>query len=125
MPIEFRLEDWVPQEISQGPPLPEFLQIFWPWYKPKEKKFTVTDLVISPAEVNPGQVVTISCLVTNIDTKAGSYTVKLRGDFMAEKSVPLQPGESKTVSFAVTPTVAKTYSVSVDGLTGTFMSTEE
>jgi len=75
MPVEFKLEDWVPQEPSQGPPLPEFLQIFWPWYKPKEKKFTVSDLVISPAEVNPGQVVTISCLVTNIGSKAGSYTV--------------------------------------------------
>ena len=124
MPVEFKMEDWLPQEPSQGPPLPEILQIFWPWYKPKEK-IRVSDLVISPAEVNPGQVVTISCLVTNIDTKAGKYTVKLRGDFMAEQSVTLEPGESKTVSFKVTPTEAKTYSVSVDGLTGTFRATEE
>ena len=44
---------------------------------------------------------------------------------MAEQSVTLEPGESKTVSFEVTPTEAKTYSVSVDGLTGTFRATEE
>ena len=39
---------------------------------------------------------------------------------MAEQSVTLQPGESKTVSFDVTPTTAKSYSVTVDGLHGSF-----
>ena len=29
------LEEWIPQEFWQGPPLPEWLQIFWPWYKPE------------------------------------------------------------------------------------------
>jgi len=42
---------------------------------------------------------------------------------MATQEVFLQPGESKTVSFTVTPTVAKTYSVSVDGLYGSFVAT--
>ncbi|GAI69592.1 unnamed protein product, partial [marine sediment metagenome] len=37
---------------------------------------------------------------------------------MTEQSVALQPGESKVVSFEATPTVAKVYQVSVDGLTG-------
>ncbi|GAJ08855.1 unnamed protein product, partial [marine sediment metagenome] len=39
---------------------------------------------------------------------------------MAEQSVVLQPGESKLVSFEATPTEARTYQVSVDGLTGSF-----
>lgn len=39
---------------------------------------------------------------------------------MAQQIAELAPGESKTVSFGVTPTVAKTYQVSVDGLTGSF-----
>ena len=39
---------------------------------------------------------------------------------MAEQSVALNPGESETVSFEVTPTVAKSYSVLVDGLSGSF-----
>ncbi len=43
---------------------------------------------------------------------------------MAEQNVTLQPGESKVVSFEATPTVAKVYQVSVDGLTGSFEATE-
>jgi len=35
-------------------------------------------------------------------------------------TVNLQPGETKTVPFTFTPTVAKTYAVSVDGITGSF-----
>ncbi|GAI87191.1 unnamed protein product, partial [marine sediment metagenome] len=55
--------------------------------------------------------------------EAGSYTVKLGGDFMAEQVVTLEPGESRAISFEVTPTVAKSYSVTVDGLSGTFKAT--
>ncbi|MBA7629845.1 hypothetical protein ES703_37352 [subsurface metagenome] len=43
---------------------------------------------------------------------------------MAEQTVELQPGESQVISFEATPTVAKTYQVSVDGLTGSFVATE-
>jgi len=117
---EFNIEDWLPQEPWQGPPFPEYLNIYWPWYTPPVAEFKISNLVISPEEVNPGQIVTISCLVTNIGTEAGSYTVRMGGDFMAEQTVTLQPGESKTVSFEVTPEVAKSYSVTVDGLHGSF-----
>ncbi|GAJ10611.1 unnamed protein product, partial [marine sediment metagenome] len=86
-------------------------------------EFRVSDLGISPQMVNPGQPVTISCLVTNIGSEVGSYTVKLGGDFVAEKSVSLGPGESEVVAFEVVPDVAKTYHISVDGLTGTFRAT--
>ena len=41
---------------------------------------------------------------------------------MAEQSVTLNPGESRVVSFEVVPDVAKTYSVTVDGLSGTFVT---
>ncbi|GAI23861.1 unnamed protein product, partial [marine sediment metagenome] len=44
---------------------------------------------------------------------------------MAEQTVTLEPGESKAVSFEVVPDLAKTYSVTVDGLTGTFKATTE
>ncbi|GAI78315.1 unnamed protein product, partial [marine sediment metagenome] len=127
MPDDFlghKLEEWLPQEPNQGPPFPEFLAIYWPWYKPEAAEFRVSDLIISPTEVNPGQIVTISCLVTNIGSEAGDYTVTLGGDFVSEQSVTLQPGESKAVSFEVTPDVAKSYSVSVDGLHGSFVATE-
>ncbi len=120
-----KLEEWLPMPPDMGPPLPEFLNIYWPWYEvPPGAEFKVSDLVISPTEVNPGQVVTISCTVTNIGSEAGSHTVHLGGDFMAEREVTLEPGQSVTVSFEVTPTEAKTFHVSVDGLSGSFIATE-
>ena len=119
MPPTFNLENWLPQEPQRGPPLPAFLGIYWPWYTPPAAEFLVSNLIISPAEVILGQVVTISCTVTNIGTEAGSYKVSLRGDFMSDKEVGLNPGESKTASFEVIPAVAGSHNVSVDGLSGT------
>jgi len=108
---------------EKGPPLPSLFGIYWPWYKPGAV-FRVSDLSISPTQVSVGSPVTISCVVTNRGSLAGDYIVKLGGDFMAEQSVTLNPGESVTVSFEVTPDRAKTYSVSVNGLTGSFVATE-
>lgn len=39
---------------------------------------------------------------------------------MAQRTVTLQPGESKVIAFEVTPHEVKTFEVSVDGLTGSF-----
>jgi hypothetical protein len=117
------IKDWLPQEPWQGPPLPEFLNIYWPWYKPPAAQFKVSNLVISPTEAQIGYPVSISCTATNIGSEAGTYTVKMGGDFVATQVVSLEPGQSKVVSFEVTPTVAKTYSVSVNGLSGTFRAT--
>lgn len=39
-----------------------------------------------------------------------------------KKKVTLNPGESKTVGFTFTPTTVKGYTVSVDGLTGSFVA---
>lgn len=41
---------------------------------------------------------------------------------MAEQIVTLNPSESKVVSFEATPHEARTYQVSVDGLTGSFVA---
>ena len=41
----------------------------------------------------------------------------------SEQTVTLEPGESKTVSFEAIPYEAKTYQVSVNGLTGSFRAT--
>lgn len=29
--MEFKLEDWLPMMPMDGPPLPRFLGIYWPW----------------------------------------------------------------------------------------------
>jgi len=41
-----------------------------------------------------------------------------------QKIISLNPGESKLVSFAVTPTVVGPHTVSVDGLSGSFVVLE-
>ena len=86
-----KVEDWMPQEPWQGPPLPEFLNIYWPWYKPPGAEFVVSDLVISPPEVNPGQVVTITCTVTNI-----------RVENLNISPTEVQVGEKVTISVTAT-----------------------
>ena len=41
-----------------------------------------------------------------------------------KKTVTLNPGESKVVDFTYTPTTVKGYTVSVDGLVGSFIALE-
>ncbi len=43
---------------------------------------------------------------------------------MAEQTIELAPGESREVTFEAVPQQAKTYSVSVDGLSGSFIATK-
>jgi uncharacterized protein (DUF58 family) len=86
-------------------------------------QITLSNLVISPSAVNPGQVVTISIVATNNSTGELSQVINLVGDFMAQQTVTLGPGESRTVSFQVTPQEARSYQVSVDGLSGSFVCT--
>jgi len=31
--LGYELEEWAPMPPDQGPPLPRFLNILWPWYK--------------------------------------------------------------------------------------------
>jgi hypothetical protein len=81
------------------------------------------NLTISPAEVYPNETVTISVLAINKSSSVKSATVNLGGDFMASQIVTLNPGESQTLDFMVTPSAEKTYQVSVDGLSGSFVCT--
>ena len=124
--LGYELEDWLPMEPEKGPPLPKFLDIYWPWYKPPAAEFQVSNLLIYPVEVQLNYPVYITCLVENIGTELGTTTItcKVEGEIMAEQEITLGPGESQVISFTVTPTVAKAYSVAVDGLYGSFVATE-
>jgi len=50
----FELENWLPMELTKGPPLPKFLSIYWPWYKPPlpepPEKGVVVGLLHPPSE---------------------------------------------------------------------------
>ena len=83
----------------------------------------ISSLIIEPGTVYVGEPVSISVTATNIGEAAGSHevTCETEGGFM-KKTVSLNPGESKVVTFTYTPTVAKGYTVSADGLSGTFVA---
>jgi hypothetical protein len=88
----------------------------------KPASFTISSLVISPVQVSAGEKVDISMAVANTGGLPGSYTVVLsiNGVEEAEKSVTVAAGSIQTVSFSVTKTEAGSYSVTVDGLSGSF-----
>ncbi|MFC1982886.1 MBL fold metallo-hydrolase [Chloroflexota bacterium] len=88
----------------------------------KPPNFTVTNLTVSPDDVELRETVTISAVVTNSGGSLGSYTAILRinGSEEKRKSIVLDAGESEVVSFIVVEESIGTYVVDVDGLTGTF-----
>jgi len=89
----------------------------------KPAAFTLSSLVISPAEVAPGEKVNISVSLANTGGLEGSYTavLKINGVKEAEQSVTIAAGASKTVTFIVAKEEAGSYSVTVDGVSGSFV----
>jgi hypothetical protein len=84
--------------------------------------FNVSQLTVSPANVNPGQKVTVSALAQNSGDVAGNYEVvlKIDGVITSTKILNLAAGTKDTVIFTVTPTAIREYSVDVNGLAGKF-----
>jgi hypothetical protein len=89
---------------------------------PAPASFQSDYLTISPGEIETGQTVNISLTVTNGGECTGSCPVMLRIEGVVEeiKEITLEAGDSETVSFSVARQLAGTYSVEVNGLTGSF-----
>ena len=89
---------------------------------PAPAAFSASNLTINPLEVQPNNVVNITLSVANTGETEGSYSVvlKINGVKEAEKSITLAPGKSQNVSFSVTKAEAGSYSVAVEGLSGSF-----
>jgi hypothetical protein len=87
----------------------------------------ISDLGISPREVNIGESVTISVSVANTSAGIRTYKVvlKLDGTEIDSKEVTLESGDSETVSFTVIKDVAGTYSVEIGGLSDSFTVASE
>jgi len=85
--------------------------------------FVASELSITPAEVDIGEEVTITTLITNTGELAGSYKLTLRIDnaVVATREVTLEGGASEEVTFTAAKDVAGIYAVTVDGLSGTFV----
>jgi hypothetical protein len=84
--------------------------------------FTTSALTISPTEVGIGGSVTISVRVVNNGEVGGSYEVILKIDnvVVATTGVTLDSGAFQIVSFTTIQYVARTYTVTIDGQSGTF-----
>ncbi len=84
--------------------------------------FSLSSLSVQPAEVEPGETVTIAVSVANTGGTEGDYTVVLtiNGAKEAERSGTVAARDSEDVSFTVSREDAGSYSVVVDGLSGSF-----
>jgi hypothetical protein len=92
---------------------------------PQPAAYITSGFSISPAEVNIGESVTISTTVSNTGDLAGSYKVTLKINNIVEdtKDVTFDAHTSKTITFTTVKDIAGTYTVDVNGLSGTFTIT--
>ena len=84
--------------------------------------FEVSGLKISPTSADVAEKVNISATVVNTGDRAGSYEVvlKINGQVASFKKVSVAGGDSEQVTFTTVQGKAGSYSVSIDGLSGTF-----
>lgn len=88
----------------------------------KPADFIVSNLTINPDEVKSGDSILIEVLVTNSGESSGTYKVNLKidGNIVATENVTLVGGTNQKVKFTRSESAAKTYSVGVNDLSGTF-----
>lgn len=96
-------------------------------------EFMIENLVISPAEVTPGENVTVTVDVTNVEEVEGDYEVVLKVswptslppallDYYTEKkNVTIAAGTTETVSFSLLEVEPGDYTVDIGGLSSTFV----
>jgi hypothetical protein len=84
--------------------------------------FTTSGLTISPTEVKVGESVNISVNIANTGDLSGSYSVilKINNAVVETKQVTLAGYASQKVAFTTSRDTAGSYTVSIDGLSGTF-----
>jgi hypothetical protein len=85
--------------------------------------FSVSNLTITPNQVKAGTPVTISAIVSNNGSDAGTYSVVLRINGMVENIIDLMlsPGASQATTFTVNKEIGGEYYAEVDGLSGIFI----
>jgi hypothetical protein len=85
--------------------------------------FSVSNLTITPNQVKAGTPVTISAIVSNNGSDAGTYSIVLRINGMVENIIDLMlsPGASQATTFTVNKELGGEYYAEVDGLSGVFI----
>jgi hypothetical protein len=85
--------------------------------------FSVSNITITPNQVKAGNPVTISAIVSNNGSEAGTYSVVLKVNGMVENIIDLMlsPGATQPTTFSVTKDIGGEYFAEVDGLSGIFI----
>ncbi len=93
--------------------------------EPAPAKFTVSNLRISPQEVQPGQRLQISIDIANIGERSGDYTVEVMvdGRTRATEKLSLSAGKMQTVEFTLEEDIPGIHRVEVAGLDAEFKVT--
>jgi hypothetical protein len=112
------------QDQFQAPaafPAPGQMAAPYPQYA-RRPIFSVSNLTITPNQVKFGNPVTISAIVSNNGSEAGTYSVVLRINGMVENIIDLMlsPGASQATTFTVNKDGGEYYA-EVDGLSGVFV----
>jgi len=84
--------------------------------------FQISDLKVTPSEVEAGEEVTVSVKVTNVGGQTGSYKLQLLINQTTEetKTVTLEEGASTTTEFKIIKQTPGTYNIEIDGLVDKF-----
>jgi hypothetical protein len=84
--------------------------------------FELSNLEVDPASVKKEKGVTVSVECSNVGLGSGAHTVvlKIDGEVEDEKTVSLDPDDSTTITFQAPTSEPGTYSVEIEGLTGSY-----
>ena len=85
--------------------------------------FSVSNLTITPNQIKAGNPVTISAIVSNNGSEAGTYSVVLKINGLVENiiDIMLSPGASQATTFTVNKDIGGEYYAELDGLSGIFI----
>jgi len=96
----------------------------------KFKYFTYSNLTITPKVIQLGKNVTISFFITNVLQESHTFgiTTNIKGPIYGVNimdSITVRGYETKKISYIETPEVVGNFTVTISGLTGSFMVTQE
>jgi len=88
--------------------------------------FSISDLSVSPAEIQVGENVNISVSVANTGDITGTYrvTLEINNVVVETREVTLASGDSKMIAFTTTEDTVGTYTANIDGLSDSFVVKE-
>jgi uncharacterized membrane protein len=84
--------------------------------------FQISDLEVTPSEVESGEEVTVSVKIANVGGQTGSYALQLliNQTIGGTKTVTLEEGDSTTTEFKIVKQTPGTYNIEIDGLVDEF-----